>query len=176
MLMVYQHPNKRTKVLPLTTSHIGHLCNLSLHCSCLHCQFLCRILKALFYQTSSEIKLFLQKKCKIFERWGLRPQTPRTAAPLRISGYLQLYNTYEFWGFVLKIFIIPPHQNFLDPPLPICSTDSLIQSYNTMPCFPIFIADSFTQTTLACSLHFQATVWFVLVVTDYSTLPNKLSL
>ena len=22
------------------------------------------------------MKLFLQKKCKIFERWGLRPQTP----------------------------------------------------------------------------------------------------
>ena len=30
--------------------------------SCLHSQFLCRILEALFYQTySSEIKLFLQK-------------------------------------------------------------------------------------------------------------------
>ena len=25
--MIYQHPNKRTKILPLTTSHIGHLCN-----------------------------------------------------------------------------------------------------------------------------------------------------
>ena len=24
----------------------------------------------------------------------------------------------NFWGCVLKIFIIPPHQNFLDPPLP----------------------------------------------------------
>ena len=71
------------------------------------------------------MKLFLQKKCKIFERWGLRPhtpvppaaggfapnpqppaaggfaprpplasggwglrpQTPKTAPPLRISGY-----------------------------------------------------------------------------------------
>ena len=22
------------------------------------------------------MKIFLQKKCKIFERWGLRPQTP----------------------------------------------------------------------------------------------------
>ena len=22
------------------------------------------------------MKLFLQKKCKIFERWGLRPHTP----------------------------------------------------------------------------------------------------
>ena len=33
------------------------------------------------------MKLFLQKKCKIFERWGLRPQTPKTTPPLRISGY-----------------------------------------------------------------------------------------
>ena len=44
--------------------------------SCSHCQFLCRILKALFYQTSSNIELFLQKKCKIFERWGLRAPDP----------------------------------------------------------------------------------------------------
>ena len=65
----------------------------------LHCQFLCRILKALFYQTSSEIKLFLQKKCKIFGRWGLRPHTPKTAAPLRISGYAPGYNTSEFLRF-----------------------------------------------------------------------------
>ena len=54
----------------------------------LRCQFLCHVLKALFfYQNSSKIKLFLQKKCKIFERWGLRPQTPETAPPLQISGY-----------------------------------------------------------------------------------------
>ena len=33
---------------------------------CLHCQFLCRILKALFHQTSSEIKLILQKKMQNF--------------------------------------------------------------------------------------------------------------
>ena len=47
------------------------------------------------------MKLFLQKKCKIFERWGLRPQTPQASGswglrpqipqtappPLRISGY-----------------------------------------------------------------------------------------
>ena len=67
--------------------------------SCLHCQFLCRILKALFYQTSSEIKLFSQKKCKIFKRWGLRPQTLKTAAPLRISGYAPGYNSSEFLRF-----------------------------------------------------------------------------
>ena len=48
------------------------------------------------------MKLFLQKKCKIFKHWGLRPQTPVPPAargsaprppkqppppPLRISGY-----------------------------------------------------------------------------------------
>ena len=27
MLMIYQHPNKKTKILSLTTSHIGHLYN-----------------------------------------------------------------------------------------------------------------------------------------------------
>ena len=29
-----------------------------------------------FNQNSPKMKLFLQKKCKIFERWGLRLQTP----------------------------------------------------------------------------------------------------
>ena len=43
------------------------------------------------------MKLFLQKKCKIFERWWLRPQTPKTAPPLRISGYAPVRN-----NFVLK--------------------------------------------------------------------------
>ena len=33
--------------------------------SCLHCQFLCHVLKALFfYQNSPKIKLFLQKNAK----------------------------------------------------------------------------------------------------------------
>ena len=66
---------------------------------CLLCQFLCRILKALFYQTSSKIKLFLQKNTKVFERWELRSQTPKTAAPLRISGCAPGYNTPEFLRF-----------------------------------------------------------------------------
>ena len=44
--------------------------------SCLQCQFLCRILKALFYQTSSKIKLFLQKMQKVLSAGGStsRPQ------------------------------------------------------------------------------------------------------
>ena len=35
-----------------------------------------RFKKLFFNQNSPKMKLFLQKKCKIFERWGLRPQTP----------------------------------------------------------------------------------------------------
>ena len=42
--------------------------------SCLHGQFLCRILKALFYQTSSEIKLFLQKNAKFLSAGGSAPR------------------------------------------------------------------------------------------------------
>ena len=35
-----------------------------------------RFKNIIFYQYSPKIKLFLKKKCKIFKRWGLRPQTP----------------------------------------------------------------------------------------------------
>ena len=35
-----------------------------------------RFKSIIFYQYSPKIKLFLKKKCKIFKRWGLRPQTP----------------------------------------------------------------------------------------------------
>ena len=59
--------------------------------SCLHCQFLWRILKALLYQTSSKIKLFSQKKAKFF--------SAKTAAPLRISGYAPGYKASEFLRF-----------------------------------------------------------------------------
>ena len=41
--------------------------------SCLHCRLLCRILKALFYQTSSNIKLFLQKNAKFLSAGGPPP-------------------------------------------------------------------------------------------------------
>ena len=32
----------------------------------------------IFYQNSPKTKLFLKKKCKIFKRWGLCPQTPNS--------------------------------------------------------------------------------------------------
>ena len=68
--------------------------------SCFHCQFQCHVLIALFfYQNSLKMKLFLRKNAKIssaggfaprppsFVEWGLRPQTPKTAPPIRISRY-----------------------------------------------------------------------------------------
>ena len=55
--------------------------------SCLHCQFLNHVLKALsFHQNSPKIKLFLQKNAKFSSAgdsaprppcvWRIRPQTP----------------------------------------------------------------------------------------------------
>ena len=45
--------------------------------SCLHCQFLCHVLKALFfYQNSPIIKLFLQKKMQNFRVLGALPPAP----------------------------------------------------------------------------------------------------
>ena len=82
------------------------------------------MLKALFfYQNSPKIKLFLQKNAKFLSArgkpsdprasggWGLcpqtpslrqlgiRPQTPKTAPPLKISGYAPNYEmiTLNFW-------------------------------------------------------------------------------
>ena len=95
----YDLPASKQKNKSFTINHLSHRPFMQPVGSCLHCQFLCRILKALFYQTSSEIKLFLQKKCKIFERWGLRLQTPKTAVPLQISGYAPGYNTSDFLRF-----------------------------------------------------------------------------
>ena len=58
----------------------------------LSCRFLCRhVLKALFF---IKIALKLSHFCKKMQRppmasggWGLRPQTPKTAPPFRMSGY-----------------------------------------------------------------------------------------
>ena len=72
--MVYQHVKKRAKILPLATFHIAHLCKqfnqFALPIS------MPRFKSIIFYQYNPKIKLFLKKKCKIFKRWGLRPQTP----------------------------------------------------------------------------------------------------
>ena len=47
----------------------------------LRCQLLSHVLKALFFIKIAVKLSYFAKKCKIFERWVLRPQTPKTAPP-----------------------------------------------------------------------------------------------
>ena len=71
--MIYQHVSKRTKILPLATSHIAHLCN----------QFnraalpfsMPRFKNISFIKIALKLSYFCKKKCKIFKRWGLCPHT-----------------------------------------------------------------------------------------------------
>ena len=84
-----------------------------------------RFKSIIFYQYSPKIKLFLKKKCKIFKRWGLCPQTPNSlwqlgALPpdpqiqppqLRISGYVlptlcTVYNRMGFRSFCFEQFFL----------------------------------------------------------------------
>ena len=70
----------------------------------LHFKFLCQVLIALIF-IKIGLKLFLPKKYKIFEHWGLRPQTPvlptdgdfapdpqASSPPLQNSGYAPASN------------------------------------------------------------------------------------
>ena len=50
-----------------------------------------------------KLSQFLSKIDKIFERWGLRPQTPEKAPPLQVSGYALESNHV----FALLIFMPP---------------------------------------------------------------------
>ena len=87
------------------------------------------------------MKLFLQKKCKIFECWGLRPHTPVPPAaggfvpkppkqppPLRVSGYAPAPNSGKIYfstltptpdsGKILFSTLTPtPHKNLWLPRL-----------------------------------------------------------
>ena len=75
----------------------------------MHCQFLIHVLKALlFNQNSPKMKLFLQKKSKIFERGGLRPQTP---VPPAAGGFAPKPPASGGWSFAPR----PPKQ----PPPPL---------------------------------------------------------
>ena len=66
--MIYQHVNKRAKILPLATSLIGHLCKQ--FNQVLTTNFYATFKSIIFYQYSPKIKLVVEKKCKIFKRWG----------------------------------------------------------------------------------------------------------
>ena len=61
----------------------------------LRCQFLCHVLKTLF-SIKIALKLsYFAKKCKIFERWGLRPQSP---VPPAAGGFAPRLPASSSWG------------------------------------------------------------------------------
>ena len=72
--MIYHLVNKRTEILGISTSHVVDLCNQFNH---VFAQ-LVSMPRINFYQNRPKMKLFLQKKYKIFERRRLRPHTPVT--------------------------------------------------------------------------------------------------
>ena len=84
--MIYQHVSKKTKILPLATSHIAHLCNLFNHvCTTISMPYFKSIN---FYQNIPKIFSFC-KKCKIFGVLGAPPQTtvPPEPQPPAAMGF-----------------------------------------------------------------------------------------
>ena len=70
--MIYLHVNKRTVMLSLATSYLAHLCNQLNHVALPI--FMPRFEAIFFIKIALKLSYFC-KKCKIFDRWGLRPQT-----------------------------------------------------------------------------------------------------
>ena len=72
--MIYQHVNKRAKILPLATFHIAHLCS-SLITFALPIS-MPRFKSIIFCQYSPKIKLFLKKNAKFSSAGGSAPKPP----------------------------------------------------------------------------------------------------
>ena len=80
----------------------------------LRCQFLCHVSKALFFIKIALKLSYFCKKCNIFKRWGLCPQT----ACLRRLGVLPPdLQSPAAGGFAPRPSIQPPHCKFLATPL-----------------------------------------------------------
>ena len=71
--MIYRHVNKRTKILPIATFRIAHLCNQFNHVR--PANFHATFWSIYFYQNIPKINSFLQKNAKFCVCWELRPQT-----------------------------------------------------------------------------------------------------
>ena len=95
--MIYQHVNKRTKILPLTTFLIARLCNQFDHVCTAY--FYVKLQKHYFFIKRALKLSYFCKKMQNFRAleatppvprasggWGLCPQTPKPAPSLRISG------------------------------------------------------------------------------------------
>ena len=68
-------------------SHLPHSPLMQPVESFLRCQFLCHVLKALFFITKALKLSYFCKKIQIFRALGAPPPDPQIAPPLRISGY-----------------------------------------------------------------------------------------
>ena len=117
--MIYQHVNKRAKILPLANFHIAHLCKqFSQVCTT---NFYATLKSIIFYQYSPKIKLIL-KKMQNFQALrappptpvlpaagGFAPRPPKQPPQLRISSYVPatfctVYNYMGFCSFCFEQF------------------------------------------------------------------------
>ena len=70
--MIYQYVNKRTKSLPLATSHIAHLCSQFNHVSTANFYATFKSIN-FFIKIAPKIRYFCKKKRKIIKRWAPPP-------------------------------------------------------------------------------------------------------
>ena len=75
--MIYQHVNKRAKILPLATFHIAHLCKYSIRFALPIS--MPRFKSISFYQNSPKMKLFLKKKMQNCQELGAPPPDHRAS-------------------------------------------------------------------------------------------------
>ena len=117
--MIYQHVNKRAKILPLATSRIAHLCEqFNQVCTT---NFYATFRSIIYYQYGPKIKLFLKKNAKFSSAggfaptppiasgsWGLCSYTPTKDRQLRIFGYAPatLCIVCGFCSFCFELFFL----------------------------------------------------------------------
>ena len=107
--MIYQHVNKRAKILPLATFtypiYANSLIRFALPIS------MPRFKSIIFYQYSPKIKLILKKNAKFSSAGGYAPRPPKQPPQLRISGYVPatlctVYNPMGFCSFCFEQFFL----------------------------------------------------------------------
>ena len=120
--MIYQHLNKRTKILPSATSHIAHLHNQFNYGMFAQPISMPRFKSIIFDQNRPKTKLFLQKNAKLSNAegstsrhpclWQLRqsPQTPKPACPHCVFLAMHLVS-------VERLFLVSILQHNSETPL-----------------------------------------------------------
>ena len=107
--MIYQHVNKRAKILPFATFHTAHLCK-QFNQVCIT-NFYATFQTHYYYQNSSKIKLFLKKNAKFSNAGGSAPRPLKQSPPIANSGYAPatlctIYNHMGFLSFCFERFFL----------------------------------------------------------------------